>query len=148
MAGSAPVANRSPSVPSGTSYDTKRCVAEGRSLIEPKMPASQITDRTCLMPSDDEDRERRLRLLINRLPPRIRRAVIWLRRPEARWLRIPAGLLLTLGGCLAIRPVFGVWMLPLGIVLLAEDVPPLRRFIGRVLEWVERRHPRWMGSAP
>jgi hypothetical protein len=42
-------------------------------------------------------------------------------------VRIPAGLLLIAGGVFAILPLLGLWMLPLGLVLLAEDIPPLRR---------------------
>jgi hypothetical protein len=90
-------------------------------------------------------RERRLELLIRRLPQRVRVAVHWLRRPSARWLRIPAGLLLIAGGFLSILPIFGLWMLPLGLVLLAEDVPPLRRATDRVLAWIEQHRPHWMG---
>jgi hypothetical protein len=33
-------------------------------------------------------------------------------------------------------------MLPLGLVLLAEDVPFLRRLTDRILEWIERRRSR------
>jgi hypothetical protein len=49
---------------------------------------------------------------------------------------------------LSILPIFGLWMLPLGLVLLAEDVPPLRHATGRFLAWIERRRPHWMGLAP
>ena len=97
---------------------------------------------------ENEERERRLSRLLARPPDRLQRAVAWLLRPQARWVRIPAGLLLIAGGFLAILPVFGLWMLPLGVVLLAEDVPPLRRLTGRVLEWIERRHPGWMVADP
>jgi hypothetical protein len=34
-------------------------------------------------------------------------------------------------------------MLPLGLMLLAEDVPPLRRARDQVLAWIERRRPKW-----
>lgn len=50
-----------------------------------------------------------------------------------------------LGSVLFILPVFGLWMLPLGVVLLAEDVPPLRRLTDRALLWIERKRPQWMG---
>ena len=96
--------------------------------------------------SPDQERERRLELLVRRLPFRIQSAVRWLRRPDARRVRIPAGLLLMVASLLSILPIFGLWMLPLGLVLLAEDVPPLRRATGRVLAWIERRHPHWLGS--
>jgi len=95
--------------------------------------------------SRHHDRERRLELLIRRLPARLQSAVRWLRRPAARWVRIPAGLLLIVGSVFSILPILGLWMLPLGLVLLAEDVKPLRRGMDRVLAWIEHRRPHWMG---
>ncbi len=97
------------------------------------------------MPPVDEDAERhrrRLGRLLDRLPVRIRNAALWLLRPESRWARIPAGVLLIIGGFLAILPVFGLWMLPLGILLIAEDVPAIRRGVARALDWAESRWPR------
>jgi hypothetical protein len=70
-----------------------------------------------------------------------------LRKPRSRWARIPAGILLILGGCLAILPVFGLWMLPLGFMLLADDVPALRRLRDRFLDWLEQRRPNWFAAA-
>ena len=93
----------------------------------------------------ESDRERRLGLLVRRLPSRFQDWIRRLREPSARWLRLPVGVLLIIGSIFSILPVFGLWMLPLGIVLLAEDVPPLHRGTGRVLAWIERRHPHWMG---
>jgi hypothetical protein len=46
-----------------------------------------------------------------------------------------------IGGCLAILPVLGLWMLPLGMVLLAGDVQALRRLTGRRRAWLERWRP-------
>lgn len=40
---------------------------------------------------------------------------------------MPAGILLVIGGMLSILPVLGIWMLPLGLVLLALDVALLRQ---------------------
>jgi hypothetical protein len=97
---------------------------------------------------NEAERKRRLHLLIGRLPKRMQSSVHWLLQPEARWLRIPAGLLLIVGGFLAVLPIFGLWMLPLGLVLLSEDIEPLRRASGRVLAWIERRHPKWLGLQP
>jgi hypothetical protein len=93
---------------------------------------------------DERERQRRIGLLVDRLPPRVARAVRWLLRPEARWVRIPAGVLFLLGSMLFILPVFGLWMLPLGVLLLAEDIPPLRRQTGRWLATIERRWPHLM----
>jgi hypothetical protein len=91
-----------------------------------------------------QQRERRLNQLIDRLPGRVQHSVRWLRRPSSRWMRIPAGLLLIIGGLLSILPILGLWMLPLGLMLLAEDVPFLRRASDRLLDWIERRRPHWL----
>ena len=85
----------------------------------------------------------RLEQLIDRLPVSLRSRVRWLRQPSSRWARIPAGALLILGGLLSILPVLGLWMLPLGLALLAEDAPPLRRARDRLLDWIERRWPNF-----
>jgi hypothetical protein len=90
---------------------------------------------------------RRLEGLIGRLPGGFRTAILWLLRPESRWARIPAGAALILGGFLAILPVFGLWMLPLGVILIAEDLPILRRGVARALDWAERRWPKLFAAA-
>ena len=90
----------------------------------------------------------RLEQLIDRLPVSLRSRVRWLRQPSSRWARIPAGALLILGGLLSILPVLGLWMLPLGLALLAEDAPPLRRARDRLLDWIERRWPNFLSGAP
>jgi hypothetical protein len=95
-----------------------------------------------------EDAHQRLERLVDRLPSRLGVAVRFLRRPSGRWLRIPAGLLLTLGGVFFFLPILGIWMLPFGLALLAEDVPVLRSWRPGILDWVERRHPEWLEPVP
>ncbi|MBB2202951.1 hypothetical protein [Gluconacetobacter tumulisoli] len=97
---------------------------------------------------DRDNRERRIELLIGRLPSQLQPPVRWLRRPAARWVRVPAGILLVVASLFALLPVFGLWMLPLGLLLLAEDVPAIRRGSDRILCWIEARHPHWMGLSP
>ena len=70
-------------------------------------------------------RERRLEQLIDRLPKSWRPTARWLRQPSQRWLRICAAVLLIVGSLFSILPLFGLWMLPFGLVLMAEDVPVL-----------------------
>lgn len=81
--------------------------------------------------------------LIGRLPNRAQAAFRWLRLPSSRWARLPTGALLVGGGFLSILPLFGIWMLPLGLLLLAEDMPPLRRARNRILDHIQRRRPYW-----
>ena len=38
-------------------------------------------------------------------------------------------------------------MFPLGLMLLADDILPLRRFRDRALDWLERRRPHWFAAA-
>jgi hypothetical protein len=71
----------------------------------------------------------------------------WFSRPASRWARIPMSVLPILGGCLSILPFFGLSMLPLGLILLADDIPPLKRR-GRALDWVARRRPHWLAGGP
>ena len=87
---------------------------------------------------------RRLAGLFDRLPGWIRSATHWLLKPESRWARIPAGILLMLGGFLShparVRPVDA-----------AVGPHPHRGGrpracgggVARVLDWLEERRPHW-----
>lgn len=86
----------------------------------------------------------RLERLINRLPKRIGAAVRFVRQPSGRWLRMPTGLLLMVGGVFWFLPILGLWMLPIGLMLLADDVPPLRSLRSRALDWIEQHRPHWL----
>jgi hypothetical protein len=81
----------------------------------------------------DERKLRRLTYgLRSRLPGRLGRFVEWLTGPHGRPLRIPLGVLFLAGGLLGFLPVLGFWMMPLGILLIAIDVPFVRRWVIRV----------------
>ena len=90
--------------------------------------------------------KRDLRLAFKRLeqemPNWMGRVMRWLRHPASRLIRVPAGLLLILGGLLAFLPVLGIWMLPLGLLLIAYDVPMLRKPMSRFTHWSAER---WAG---
>jgi hypothetical protein len=62
--------------------------------------------------------------------------------PRSRLLRIIIGVLLILGGIFAILPVFGLWMIPLGLLVLSIDVPRVRRWRRRFAVWFHRRYPQ------
>lgn len=71
----------------------------------------------------------------------------WVRQPHMHLIRIPLALLLILGGIFSFLPVLGVWMLPLGLLVLAVDVPPLRGPVGdglvRLQRWIANLRRRW-----
>jgi hypothetical protein len=88
-----------------------------------------------------------LKRLLDALPLRVKRFYEWLIQPQARWIRWPLGVALIAGGFLGFLPVLGFWMLPLGALLIGEDIPPVRRatlwLLGRIYRWWDaRRSPR------
>ena len=79
-------------------------------------------------------------------PGAARRVLQWLRHPYAMIVRVPLGILLLLGGIFSVLPFLGLWMLPVGLLLLAIDIPFLRGPVGqllvRVRHWWEGRRRR------
>ncbi len=90
-------------------------------------------------PTDDERLQRQLNELEKRLPDFAGRTLRWLLKPSSRWVRIPVALLLIVGGFFSFLPILGLWMLPLGLILLVEDLPFLKGPTATALAWVERR---------
>ncbi|MGH6853863.1 MAG: PGPGW domain-containing protein [Aestuariivirga sp.] len=56
--------------------------------------------------------------------------------PGHPFVRIALGFLLIAGGVFSILPVFGLWMIPLGIAILAIDFPMARRMQRRLTVWL------------
>lgn len=90
----------------------------------------------------DDPLEHACARLEEHLPRSFRRAFHWTRGPSAKAVRIPIGVLFMLGGLLWFLPILGAWMLPLGLLLLAQDVKWLRRPVGRAILWLV---DRWEG---
>lgn len=63
---------------------------------------------------------------LGRLVPPLRGPMSTLRQDSWFPIRFPVALLLIAGGVFSFLPVLGVWMLPLGLLLLAVDLPVLR----------------------
>ncbi len=57
------------------------------------------------------------------------------------WVRVPPALLIFLLGFVGFLPVLGFWMIPLGLVLLAQDIPFLRPPLARALNWIDSKLP-------
>ena len=74
-----------------------------------------------------------------RLPPGPARFVCWLRKPSSRYVRILLAILLIVCGIFSFLPVLGLWMLPLGLLLFAQDVPILQKPLAWMLGWIERK---------
>ena len=62
-------------------------------------------------------------------------------------LRVGFGILCIVGGFFGFLPVLGFWMLPLGLLILSIDLPPVRRFRRRMevkLGQVIRKQFPWL----
>ncbi len=63
-------------------------------------------------------------------------------------LRVVFGLLLIICGTLGFLPILGFWMIPLGLVVLSVDLPPVRRFRRNItVKFGYWLHKRWPGLA-
>ena len=89
----------------------------------------------------EQDLDEHLERFQTRLPGWAARALGWLWQPRFHWVRIPVGILLILGGIVGFLPILGFWMVPLGLIVMAKDVPPLQPMLVRFLDWVERKWP-------
>ena len=63
--------------------------------------------------------------------------------PKARLVRIPIAILLVIGGVFSFLPLLGLWMIPLGLMLLAIDLPILQGPVVRMIVWSRRQLGRW-----
>jgi len=66
--------------------------------------------------------------------------------PSSRPLRIIVGVALCIGGLFWFLPILGLWMLPLGLLMLSIDLAPVRRLRRRLEIWWGRRRRKQRGS--
>jgi hypothetical protein len=58
--------------------------------------------------------------------------------PRSRAARISIGVLLVIGGLVGFLPILGFWMVPMGLTVLAIDIPVVRRFTRKVTVGAKR----------
>lgn len=83
--------------------------------------------------------DRRVSRGLSKTPRIVQAGVEWLRVPRRRWVRWLAAAVLIAASFLWFLPVLGLWMLPLGLALISEDVPSLKGWLESVARWLERR---------
>ena len=59
--------------------------------------------------------------------------------PNSRGARIAIGVALIIAGILGFLPILGFWMIPLGFLVLSQDIPVVRRQRRKVSLWWGRR---------
>jgi hypothetical protein len=80
-----------------------------------------------------------LNALEKEAPDRVIRLIRWLRNPRSRWKRLPLGILCILASFFWFLPVVGIEWFPVGLLLIAQDVPFLRRPAAKLLLWLESK---------
>jgi hypothetical protein len=73
------------------------------------------------------------------VPDRVAKVIRWLREPKAKWVRIPVGLALIAGGMFGFMPVLGFEFIPLGLLIIAIDIPFLQKPVARLTLWLEHK---------
>lgn len=81
-------------------------------------------------------------LIERSVPTKVGTFIRWLREPSKLWSRIIVAGVLILGGIFSFLPLFGLWMLPLGLLLIAQDMPILQKPLLAMLRWIEMKWKR------
>jgi len=89
-------------------------------------------------PNLDQEMEK----LEQHLPKLAAKFLNWLRASKNRWLRIPMAILFVLGGLVGFLPILGFWMIPLGLALIAYDVPFFRPPMAKLTAYINRNLDR------
>ena len=82
-------------------------------------------------------------MIDRRVPIRVSQSIRWLRKPSSFGVRLVVALLLILGGIFSFLPILGLWMLPLGLLFIAQDFPTLQKPLVGALAWVEAKW-KWL----
>lgn len=108
--------------------------------------------RTSQRSTKDAQPKDRAKARLLRQFDRLRASLPWfdrwirhLQSDRAALIRLPIALVMILGGLFSFLPFLGLWMLPLGLMLLALDLPVLQTPVAAALIrlrrwWAKRRH--------
>ena len=97
------------------------------------------------MGEDKRELDEQLDRLQRELPKPAAKPVGKLRRPDWKWVRIPAGLLLVIAGVISSTPGLNS-RFAAGVALLAIDVPFLRKPTARAIRWGLDKWHAWRGA--
>jgi hypothetical protein len=78
-------------------------------------------------------------MIDQRVPLSVSQFIRWLRMPSSFAIRLVIAILLILGGIFSFLPVLGLWMLPLGLLLIAQDIPLLQEPLVAAFALVEAK---------
>jgi membrane-bound ClpP family serine protease len=90
-------------------------------------------------PEAKQDLDHAFAVLERQVPEWLARVIRWVRDPDKRRIRLAIGIL-----CIGLSfffwlPVIGIELLPIGLLLIAIDVPLLRKPVALSLLWMLRK---------
>jgi Protein of unknown function (DUF3072) len=94
------------------------------------------------MASPKTELNRYFEMIHRRVPTRVSQFIRWLRQPSSFAARLGVAVLFIIGGIFSFLPVLGIWMLPLGLLLIAQDVHFLQKPLVASLSWTEKQWDR------
>ena len=86
-----------------------------------------VISRACRVTTTKAELNRYFQMIDRRVPISVSQFIRWLRMPSSFAVRVVIAILLILGGIFSFLPVLGIWMLPLGLLLIAQDIPLLQK---------------------
>ena len=87
-------------------------------------------------PAAKQDLDHAFAVLERQVPEWLGRLMRWVRDPSKRRIRLAIGAFCIVLSCFFWLPVIGIELLPIGLLLIAIDVPFLRRPVGLSLLWL------------
>jgi hypothetical protein len=91
------------------------------------------------MATTKEELNRYFAMIDRRVPVKVARSIRWLRKPSSFGIRWVVAILLIIGGVFSFLPVLGLWMLPLGLLFISQDLPFIQKPLVKALAWVESK---------
>jgi len=85
---------------------------------------------------------------MSRAFPKLKGAIARLNEKRGVLVRVPLGIVLLIGGLLSFLPFLGLWMIPLGLMVLAIDLPRLRPAVSAGIIRLRRRWSVWRRKRP
>lgn len=108
-----------------------------KKLDAPRRASAEGVDRT-----DAQKLEAIVETYADKIPQPLGRLIKWMRKPDLRWLRLVVGIMLVIFGCVGFLPILGFWMVPLGLIILAQDSKWLQGPTLKAITWLERKFGR------
>jgi len=112
----------------GTSAVSNGCLVDRRDALRPLLflKRSWVSLGGYVIAVQNDEFDRYCERAEGHLPNWSSRFLCWLRQPSSRVARVVVSALLVTGSLFSFLPVLGLWMLPLGLIIIAQDLPFLK----------------------